>query len=196
MKPTLPTEINEIPTPKDKRQLTPQLLFLSASWDNGEREPKDIEKITSGCFDRKNLHSNTFWNKFKTSPEIIIIDKFFEKEDLEKILKIIEKLKEKQKLITFEKLVLFTENIKSKKEILSAIKRNLAGKFRVYELKNKNIHDRFAILDGELFHFGSTVGGKTTEGFTAFSCGWEADKLDILINQLKGNNKYAEVYEI
>ena len=98
--------------------------------------------------------------------------------------------KNKNKIPTFKMFKLYTENVVVIKKFLNEIKRILADKFVVFEIKHKYIHDRFAILDDELFHFGCTVGGKTSEGFSAFSCGWNADKISMLIKHIE-TSKYS-----
>ena len=102
-----------------------------------------------------------------------------------------DKQKNKNKIPTFKMFKLYTENVDNIKNSLNEIKRILADKFAVFEIKHKYIHDRFAILDNELFHFGCTVGGKTSEGFSAFSCGWDANKISMLIKQIE-NSKFSE----
>lgn len=49
------------------------------------------------------------------------------------------------------------------------------------ELTNKfnYIHDRFAIIDNELWHFGGTVGGFNSK-LSAASRGWDAKKLNAI----------------
>lgn len=162
---------------------------MSANYESGKRDSKDIEIVNGCCFDRNDLYSSIFWNNFEKAEYIIIIDKFFINEDLDKVIKIMQK--NKNKIPTFKMFKLYTENVDNIKNSLNEIKRILADKFAVFEIKHKYIHDRFAILDNELFHFGCTVGGKTSEGFSAFSCGWDANKISMLIKQIE-NSKFSE----
>lgn len=162
---------------------------MSANYESGKRDSKDIEIVNSCCFDRNDLYSSIFWNNFEKAEYIIIIDKFFINEDLDKVIKIMQK--NKNKIPTFKMFKLYTENVDNIKNSLNEIKRILADKFAVFEIKHKYIHDRFAILDNKLFHFGCTVGGKTSEGFSAFSCGWDANKISMLIKQIE-NSKFSE----
>jgi len=182
----------EIPKEDENIQKERKLYFLSRTYENGYPCSKDIEEVSfDSLYDRENIESNIFWNIFKHSETIIIIDKFFENEDIHKAAKIMEELNINNK-INFNIFELYIENFENKKEALNRIKRILQEKFIVYELKEKFVHDRFAILNNELFHFGCTVGGKTKEGFSAYSCGWEASKIDSLIKYLKKDSKYSE----
>lgn len=176
MKPQIDNVI-QVPIPEKFANKEPKLYFLSANYESGKRDSKDIEIVNGCCFDR---------NDFEY---IIIIDKFFINEDLDKVIKIMQK--NKNKIPTFKMFKLYTENVDNIKNSLNEIKRILADKFAVFEIKHKYIHDRFAILDNELFHFGCTVGGKTSEGFSAFSCGWDANKISMLIKQIE-NSKFSE----
>mgnify|MGYP001039243628 CR=1 FL=1 len=180
MKPQIDNFI-QIPIPEKIAKKEPKLYFLSANYESGKRKSNDIEFVDSGCFDISDLCSSIFWNSFEKAEYIVIIDKFFIDEDLDKVIKIMQK--NKNKIPTFKMFKLYTENVVVIKKFLNEIKRILADKFVVFEIKHKYIHDRFAILDDELFHFGCTVGGKTSEGFSAFSCGWNADKISMLIKQ-------------
>ena len=52
------------------------------------------------------------------------------------------------------------------------------------------LHDRFAMLDGELWHFGGTVGG-LQNGLTAYSRGWSASaqQFEKLFSEIWNNLK-------
>ena len=188
MKPQI-NNVIQVPIPEKFANKEPKLYFLSANYESGKRDSKDIEIVNGCCFDRNDLYSNIFWNNFEKAEYIIIIDKFFINEDLDKVIKIMQK--NKNKIPTFKMFKLYTENVDNIKNSFNEIKRILADKFAVFEIKHKYIHDRFAILDNELFHFGCTVGGKTSEGFSAFSCGWDANKISMLIKQIE-NSKFSE----
>lgn len=60
------------------------------------------------------------------------------------------------------------KNLKEKK-LLEKIK---ISRYEFIKEVNGLYHDRFALLDDEIWHFGSTVGG-IYPGITAFSGGWQ-----------------------
>ena len=51
----------------------------------------------------------------------------------------------------------------------------------------QELHDRFAIVDDEVWHFGSTVGGGYTR-FGAASRGWSADDLSVVFQSRWGSS--------
>lgn len=185
------SKIKQKDTPKEQFKENGKLYFLSKNYENIEYCSKDTEIVNSGCFDRNNVESSIFWSKFKDSKSITIIDNFFSKNEINKIVKILKKSDISKKL-DFKIFELFTGKYRENKEFICEINQILKDKFAVYELYDSYIHDRFAILDNELFHFGGTVGGKAEEGFTAYSCGWDANKIDLLIKQIKSCSKIAK----
>ncbi len=186
------TKILEVYTPvREPEREEGKLYFLSANYESGYRMPQDIQIVEPACFDRQGIQSSIFWEKFRHSERIVIIDKFFMQEDLDKVINIFRKNTNKLKSFKFFKL--FTKNIKEKKSKLDNLNRLLSeeNSFEVYEISGDFIHDRFAILDDELFHFGGTVGGKPSEGFGAFSCGWNASRIDLLLSELERSEKFS-----
>lgn len=180
------TNIKEISIPEEKQEIEEgKLYFFSACYESGYKASKDIEEVTSSCFGCYDIDSSTFWNDFRTAERVVIIDKFFMNEDLEKVISIFRE--NKVRLKTFKSFKIFTANANSKKDRLLELSRLLRDEiiFEVYDIQKDFIHDRFAILDKQLFHFGCTVGGKTSEGFSAFSCGWNASRIDTLISELE-----------
>jgi hypothetical protein len=56
----------------------------------------------------------------------------------------------------------------------------------------KFIHDRFVMLDDELWHFGGTIGG-FQPNLTAYSRGWYNHGFREFISDIK-NNKYTGIF--
>jgi hypothetical protein len=64
------------------------------------------------------------------------------------------------------------EYLKEKKDVGELNQMNCS--FRVRRHLG-NVHDRFAVVDDELWHFGSTVGG-AHQAFSAVSRGWSSEE--------------------
>ena len=185
----------------------PKLYFPTMRNKGFECLDADIEQIDNDyirCFnsyriDERNYGSRYFWEKFKNSKEITIIDKYLSEKELSKILEIIEHWRKKNLLNTqIEKFTIYLyeprldDNIKTS---YKKIKEIICNKFKIYSTQKKQddlIHDRFAILDEETFHFGGTVGGYQ-KGFTAFSCGWSNKGIMKLFEYLLKDNHIYEV---
>jgi len=157
-----------------------------------------ISSFSACRLGEKEWGSKIFWEDFKKSQTVIIIDKYLEQKELEKIKNIVE-LWENNNTLSGRKLFFYTyePEIKKYNEILNSIKKLMDKNFTLYSLKFKDrdlIHDRFAILDDNLYHFGGTVGGYQ-HGLTAFSCGWsDANKKNYnLLEKFKKNHLFYEV---
>lgn len=164
---------------------TPELLFPSL-YDLENDIPKDLS-ICSQRYAELNSQkkfARKFWNRFQVADNIIIIDGFAK----EISTKIINSNMKKN-----AKLVIYTSCTKSEaKKILSEINHSNTFFYKLEDIVV--IHDRYAILDDELFHFGSTVGG-FTKHFTTYSRGWDKNKLSGLLEFLernRNNRKYME----
>ena len=158
-----------------------------------------IKTFYSCRIDEKEYGSQYFWEKFRNSEKIIIIDKYLSKKELAKILDVVEHWESKNLLkeqIKFLSIYLYEPKINEETKIFyKKIKEIMGDKFQIYSTqKNQDdlIHDRFAILDEETFHFGGTVGGYQ-QGFTAFSCGWSDKNIVKLFNYFKENKFIYEV---
>ncbi len=167
---------------------TPELIFPSLL-----DKDFDMQKDLNICDKRyaelnaQEKFARKFWNKFKMSKNIIIIDGFCDEINFDIINLNIQK---------DAKLQIYTSCKRNKiaQNILPKI--NHENTF-IYHLKNDIvIHDRYAILDDELFHFGSTVGGFVNH-FTAYSRGWKKEQLSGLIEflerSLKNSNHIEEI---
>lgn len=111
--------------------------------------------------------SNEFWKKFRESKNIIFWDKFFDVEAIERVdyeLNLISKDVLDNK-IDKEIYILCgndIDKVKNKyddfcKQDSDIYTRNL---IKIHSVRDKDwFHDRFAIMDQEIWHCGSTVGG-------------------------------------
>lgn len=104
--------------------------------------------------------------------EAFIIDKFFSVETFKRLLDCWDKAKPKR----LRRLYIFCEReikelcvIRKEKRLL--IEKNLRAEIEIYNASGVDIHDRFALLDNKLWHFGSSVCGVESH-LTAFSGGW------------------------
>lgn len=192
---------------KEQFKEDPKLYFPTKLYNGFEFMGTEISQIDydyiksfNSCRMYEQIYgSQYFWEKFKNSKEITIIDKYLSEKELNKIIDIIEHWESKNLLtdqIKFLSIYLYKPKIdKETKKIYKKIKEMMNNKFQIYSTKNEYedlIHDRFAILDEETFHFGGTVGGYQ-QGFTAFSCGWSDKNIMMLFNYFKNNNLIYEV---
>ncbi len=186
----------------------PKLYFPSRKFVMGMNINHDVHEIDndyltsfSACrLNERNWGSDIFWRTFENSKKITIIDKYLSEKELFKICEIVEKWKEEKTLAERElSIYLYKPEIKQEqKEILKLILELMGSKCNIYSAKKEHrdlLHDRFAIIDNQMFHFGGTVGG-FQQGFTAFSYGWSNRKLDKLLDDLKSRNVIYEVSKL
>lgn len=186
----------------------PKLYFPTMCNNGFDCIDADIKQINDDyirCFnscriEKRNYGSRYFWERFKNSEEIIIIDKYLSDKELNKILNIIEYWENKNLLETQIKscsIYLYEPRIDNQiKKIYKMIKDKMYDKFKMYSTTQDDlIHDRFAILDEETFHFGGTVGGYQ-KGFTAFTCGWSDKEIMNFFDCLVKDNHIYEVKNI
>ena len=145
----------------DGRILKPNLFFPSI--DKSSDFNQDLERCSRKYAEQfwgKKI-ATFFWLEFSRSKNIEYLKKYLKKDS---------------------HLTVYTgKEIKTVKEKLKSINNN---NIELYSVQDKlEIHDRYAILDSELFHFGSTVGG-FEKHFTAYSRGWEVRKIQGLLDYL------------
>jgi hypothetical protein len=135
------------------------------------------------------LGSNTFFSKLKDIRKIVILDSYFDLIALRKLETIFSFLDRSIKRESFE-IVGYPSNLTCDKETALIINK-LRAYFVTVELwcfksaaGPRFVHDRFALLDSELFHFGGNVGG-TQKGVTAFSYGWPESGFNAFVLSLK-----------
>jgi len=139
--------------------------------------------------------SNKFWVTFENCKNITIIDKYLSEKEFDRIKDIVEKWEYNNTLALREiNIYIYEPELKDKKEeIIFSIKKLMNKNFIIYSSKDRDLlHDRFAILDDELFHFGGTVGGYQ-QGLTAYSCGWSNRKIYKILETFKKNKFIYEV---
>lgn len=165
----------------------PKLLFPSINDNNIFGSDINIcSKEYAENFSKYKV-AKEFWQKYQRSKNIVIIDDYFHKIPIEYISECLSN-DATLTIYTGREIIKVRDNlqqIEGKKIILFKIQKKL------------KIHDRYAILDDELFHFGSTVGGNE-EHFTSYSCGWDIQKIKGLLDFLQSreclqNNLIKEV---
>lgn len=186
----LKNRINENKIAPIEEKKEGKLYFYSKNYDILSGCYNDVETVEPTSLYDRDLESSRFWNELKKSTQITIIDNFWDKSEISKLINILKECNIVSK-IDFQFLELFIKRFKENQELLNELKRMLGDKFRAYNLEDDIIHDRLAILDNELYHFGGTVGGKSSEGFTAYSSGWDAKKISLLIKCLESDKNYA-----
>lgn len=162
----------------------PELMWASIPEDYSTREsdteiaPKyPLIKMRSKYYCSGQLGLKAFWEKIASSRRLWILDTHFGNENLIFLrdqLELAPALSDFH-LITAEREV--RETFKSIKSILEEKHRLTPGAtFGVTEIDRHNfpyLHDRFAVTDDELWHFGGTV-GCLQAAMTAVSRGWDA----------------------
>lgn len=120
-----------------------------------------------------------FWQALLLSEEVYIVDKWFSDREFRQILLMLGNKEE----IKLKKLYILCQNEYRKVKLLYETRDEIVdgkaipvdiiickidiGKGAFFE-----IHDRFALLDKEIWHFGGTVGGVNCH-LTAYSRGWK-----------------------
>lgn len=172
------------PKPSTTFHGEPELLWASIPEDYSTREsdtelaPKyPLIKKRSKHYDSGPLGLKTFWEKIASSRRLWILDTHFGSENLLFLrdqMELAPALSDFH-LITAEKNV--RKTFKSIKKILEEKHRLVAdATFGVTEIDRHDfpyLHDRFAVTDDELWHFGGTV-GCLQAAMTAVSRGWDA----------------------
>jgi hypothetical protein len=201
-----PTEIGPIPSPSVKIVERPELIWPSIPDSKEDKEHdrfsapdhwiiKERSKHAENCqkIEFPGLGCELFWEKLHVSEQILILDKHFDshamltlRENLCQMVKnhgrraiimdlrIITAQDEARNLFAdISKLGFFNPDAK-----IGCKSYKKYGEFDIF-------HDRFAVTDGELWHFGGTVGGIQPD-LTAVSRGGSAvsQKFINLFNQV------------
>ncbi len=175
----------------EERSFTPKLLWPCFIIHNGTVEEKD-----KNCFDGKIITyncqffeqalkrgyavgSSEFWACFDQSQDILFADLYFNKPHYERLFRQLQKTY-KAKEIKNKKIRIYCK--KENSAILNTLnaKRVIdeAEIFKKFQITIKPIreesimHDRFAIMDQEIWHCGAAVGGMH-EKMSAVSRGWK-----------------------
>lgn len=123
----------------------------------------DFVGVRPGC--------KKFWIRFRYAQKVYILDKFFDEENYFRLLCEIDSLSEHSKTAPVTKII--AKNINTLRSFETRHSIYFAREDYLESLEY--IHDRFAWIDGEIWHFGAAVGGMHA-GYHAVSSGWE-DKL-------------------
>jgi hypothetical protein len=162
----------------------PQLFWLTIDTHEGfpveQMKTPNAEQIWMQNRDDFDQSSKAFWGKALNAHSIRIMDTHFGTKEMRflrdklegakslKVLKIFcssdKKSIEAERARYFEDLKEFLRLNDKNKQIEMKVFKN--GRFPF-------LHDRFAAIDNELWHFGSTVGG-LHNSLTAYSRGWDA----------------------
>lgn len=138
--------------------------------------------------------SSRFWRRFAESNDIVLVDMFFTIEQYMRIYHELRKLNKtldkKPKIIHMycgpdkEKEILEVHNRKQKEHVsmYNFYQVNVCCFYEYY-----NVHDRFAIMDQEIWHFGAAIGGMHGK-LAAFSHGWK-DEGNLLHDYFLGKDK-------
>jgi len=123
--------------------------------------------------------SKAFWEKAQVAQSVYILDPYIV---FEVMAKIRDHLMNSTYLQELKILCRASDDAGRINDTFEDLKKVILKRAKVpcvFELKQSNnldpLHDRYAVLDDELWHFGSTVGG-LHEGITSFSRGWSADE--------------------
>lgn len=141
------------------------------------------------------LGSKKFWQCFNESADITFIDKYFDKHMYNKMLNELIGTQERYDNISKNIAICCCElkeihKIHQEKREVCPLtyKQNI---IEVLELRNgDNVHDRFAIMDGEIWHCGASIGG-THPSLNALTHGWK-DENNALRNFFRKEKSYEE----
>lgn len=128
------------------------------------------------------LGCQVFWEEFKRSQLVIIFDRYADDHLLHRIHQELEARGAR----TMQTLVVFGGTIRIDQKVLDDIGevvKETNGRLKFEHLPGMKSntppfpHDRFAITNGEFWHFGGTVAGQ--EGLSGISRGWKAAEIGV-----------------
>jgi hypothetical protein len=165
-----PTQIREF----DSRKIPSLELIGIRHKENSDREERDVL-----------MSCKVFWEVFQRSRMVILFDRYSDQKLLRRLRDELEpgRARSLDTLIVFAGTVKRKENAalaKSIEEVLIKAKSQL--KFHYLDGMESSAkphpHDRFAVTDGEFWHFGGSVGG-IERCLTAVSRGWKAKDIGV-----------------
>lgn len=121
-----------------------------------------------------------FWTELFDSQEVYIVDKHYSEAEYLQALRLLTERKDESVITHLSKFYVFChsefDKINSLRQSESEQEQRLHIDIRIVNLAYAEkpvyeIHDRFALMDGEIWHFGGTVGGVNSH-LTAYSRGW------------------------
>jgi len=165
-----PTQMRE----SDSKKIPSLELIGLRHKENSEREERDVL-----------LSCEAFWDAFRRSRFVILFDRYSD----HKLLRRLQDELEPSRTRTLETLLLFTGTVKraDNAALAKAINDTLvkAKSQLVFHyldgMETKSApypHDRFAVTNGEFWHFGGSVGG-IERCLTAVSRGWRAKDVGV-----------------
>lgn len=183
---------------KEQRILTPKLIWPNyANSDNPDNEKdtyyfggsealKNNIQNFANVRDSKGyaLGSREFWDSFAESSDIVFIDKHFNVYHYERLYVELRKLSRAVDVKPKNIRIYCVEELEKLKQIQNDKQEKHNRLYRIFKVTIKNftdlyyVHDRFAIMDQEIWHCGAAVGGMSGK-LSAISRGWE-DKNNIL----------------
>ena len=118
------------------------------------------------------LGRQIFWRRFIESKDVIFIDKYFSLQTLEKMFYELDRNEQGSHpasifILCYNEYKPISEEVKKRNKYADILVQILPNRDTAYY-----IHDRFAIMDDEIWHFGSSIGGAEAH-VNAFSGPWE-----------------------
>ena len=117
------------------------------------------------------INDEEFWSNLGDCTVAYIVDKKFSPAEFKLMLSFLQK----DKNISLQSISIFCRNDVDELHELNNKREKTEFNIAIYqipELPLYEIHDRFAVLDDEIWHFGGTVGGINPQ-LTAYSRGWK-----------------------
>lgn len=116
---------------------------------------------------------NEFWNCLLSGRISYIVDKKYSERELSLLSAL---LKSRKTRAEARRIVIFCGNMRQCSDLRNVKdSQTVHADIEIYSMEashlEKSIHDRFVIIDGEIWHFGCTAGG-IYPALTAYSRGW------------------------
>lgn len=122
--------------------------------------------------------SSEFWEAFKSSRDIVLVDMFFEEKHYNRVLYELEQIHNTLDYSPkYIRIYYDSQYNKDLQKIHSDKQKNNSTLFKKFTVEIYSfhdwdlIHDRFAVMDQEIWHFGAAVGGMSKK-LSALSRGW------------------------
>ena len=134
----------------------------------------------------KYLGCKEFWDKFRESRDIVFIDRYFDEFCYGRTYDEVKDVSTKYDY-EYKNIKIFCEKeFKNVFELNQLMRNDIGASIKVIQMPDI-IHDRFALMDGEIWHCGSTIGGMHNS-LNALSRGWKdhGNKMKKFIERLEG----------
>ncbi len=130
-----------------------------------------------GCPYGYSLGIREFWEAFSQSSDVVLVDSHFSRENYHRLIHELDKLLSARDARSIH-IAIFGRNtfrqVREYDKEIQRVKPQIHQMFsiEIHKLSDKTpIHDRFAIMDGEIWHCGAAVGGMHG-ALSAVSRGW------------------------